>query len=64
MSHIRMSSPTVRASIFFITALATGATLGDAALAAADHDPAFDLAATLAQLFRKQAFAAIIPSTI
>jgi Putative DNA-binding domain len=48
----------------FIAALATGTTLGDAALAAAEHDPAFDLTATLAELFRMQAFTAIMPSTI
>lgn len=63
--HLEVITASLSAgSDIFITALATGATLGDAALAAADHEPAFDLAATLAVLFRKQAFAAIIPSTI
>ena len=52
------------ASDRFTAALAGGATLGDAAQAAAAHAPDFDLATALAELFRRQAFAAIIPSTI
>ncbi|MET0482188.1 MAG: DNA-binding domain-containing protein [Aestuariivirgaceae bacterium] len=48
----------------FIAALAAGASLGEAAQAAAAHTAAFDLTAALAELFRRQAFAAIIPSAI
>jgi Putative DNA-binding domain len=47
----------------FTAALTEGAALGDAANAAAEQEPVFDLTATLAALFRAQAFAMVLTTS-